>query len=79
MPRLGQETPRAPYLLCAFRCGSFSGSRRCSKGAVYLKEGYAVCYQHVQSKAMRLHMTAVPYKYLEPMLGDQFSRLLTGL
>lgn len=69
----GSSTPRAPYLLCA--CSTRNGLR-CTDGATRLRDGYGVCVDHFRLKKLKLHHASVPYSVLEPILGDQFSRLL---
>ena len=69
-----QEKPMAPYLLCACRFGDRRFGYRCRNGATHIKEGYAVCSTHARQKKLKLHLTAVPYNILRPMMGDQFSR-----
>ncbi len=72
----GQEAPRAPYLLCACRVGDRRYGHRCTAGATHLRDGYAVCQRHSEAKRLKLHLSAVPYRVLSPMMNDQFSRLL---
>jgi hypothetical protein len=71
-----EEAPRAPYLLCAARVGDRRFGHRCRNGATILRDGYGVCFEHARAKRLRLALSAVEYRILAPMLGDQFSRRL---